>query len=249
MLRAYANGGHYTQTLELYLLMRITGVQSNHYSPPSLCASESFSPQGKLVSWDIPLVTYTQNGLGSEALLLFDQMLASVAKLNPVTALIMVSACAYLGSWQHGRRLHKLITDSKIELHVTLLNAIMDMARKCFADMTKFSVIPEAKRYACMVDLLGRAGLLYEDYDLIKQKPSLPNDGVWGAVLLACKIHGNTDAEAVGVSVGYHKSNPQLLTHQQFFIAYMSRTSETELAQPEFIGVGSGDYKRALCWG
>ena len=44
------------------------------------------------LSWNSMLSAYTQNGLGSEALLLFDQMLASGAKLNPVMALIMISA-------------------------------------------------------------------------------------------------------------------------------------------------------------
>lgn len=221
------------------------------------------------ISWNSMLSAYTQNGLASEALLLFDQMQASGCKPNPVTALIMVSACAYLGSREHGRRIHNLIINSKIKLELALRNAIMDMyakcgdldtavemfndsrpserdvsswnvlisgygthgcgrealeifsqmmndgvqpdhitfmsvlsacshsglineGRKCFSDMPKFSVVPESKHYACMVDLLGRAGLLYEAYDLIKQMPSQPNDGVWGALLLACTIHRNT---------------------------------------------------------
>ncbi|KAA8528572.1 hypothetical protein F0562_035927 [Nyssa sinensis] len=220
------------------------------------------------ITWNSMLSGYTQNGLASEALLLFHQMQASGSKPNPVTALIMVSACAYLGSWQLGRKLHNFIIDSEIELDTTLWNAIMDMyakcgdldtavemfnrshsserdvsswnvlisgygmhghgnealelfsqmqeegvqpnhitftsilsacshaglineGRKCFADMTKFCVIPEAKHYACMVDMLGRAGLLYEAYDLIKNMPTKPNDGVWGALLLACRIHGH----------------------------------------------------------
>ncbi|CAL5332342.1 unnamed protein product [Camellia sinensis] len=222
------------------------------------------------ISWNSMLSAYTQNGLASEALLLFDQMQDFGVKTNPVTALIMVSACAYLGSRQHGRRLHSLIIDLKIELDVMLWNAIIDMyakcgdldtaveifrnnnpsnrdvsswnvlilgygmhgfgkealelfsqmqkesvepnhitftsilsacshaglineGRKCFAEMTKFSVIPEAKHYACVVDMLGRAGLLYEAYDLIKTMPSRANDGVWGALLLACRIHGNNE--------------------------------------------------------
>lgn len=221
------------------------------------------------ISWNSILSAYTQNGLASEALLLFDQMQASGCKPNPVTALIMVSACAYLGSREHGRRIHNLIINSNIKLELALRNALMDMyakcgeldtaiemfndrhpserdascwnvlisgygthgfgkealeifsqminegvqpdhitftsilsacshsgliheGRKCFSDMAKFCVVPEAKHYACMVDLLGRAGLLYEAYDLIKQMPSQPNDGVWGALLLACTIHRNT---------------------------------------------------------
>ncbi|XP_059634017.1 pentatricopeptide repeat-containing protein At3g26782, mitochondrial-like [Cornus florida] len=222
------------------------------------------------ISWNSMLSCYTQNGLASEALLLFDQMQASGSKPNPVTALIMVSACSYLGSSQLGRKLHNFIINNDIRIDTTLWNAIMDMYAKCgdldttveifnrmcsnerdvsswnvlisgygmhghgqkalelfsqmqeegvqpnhitftsilsacshaglinegwecFSAMAKFSVIPEAKHYACMVDMLGRAGLLHEAYDLIKKMPSQPTDGVWGALLLACRIHRNTE--------------------------------------------------------
>lgn len=61
-------------------------------------------------------------------------------------------------------------------------------------DMEKFfSVKPEPKHYACMVDMLGRAGFLNQAYDLIKRMPLKPNDEVWGALLLACRIHRNTE--------------------------------------------------------
>ncbi|KAJ0052199.1 hypothetical protein Pint_01321 [Pistacia integerrima] len=48
------------------------------------------------ISWNSMLSGYTQNGQASEALLLFDEMQDSGCKPNPVTALILVSACAYL---------------------------------------------------------------------------------------------------------------------------------------------------------
>ena len=78
------------------------------------CLVFNFMEERDGISWNSMLSADTQNGLGSEALLLFDQVLASGAKLNPVTALIMVSACAYLESQQHGRRLPKLITDGNM---------------------------------------------------------------------------------------------------------------------------------------
>ncbi|ESR50251.1 hypothetical protein CICLE_v10033882mg [Citrus x clementina] len=223
-----------------------------------------------LISWNSMLSGYIQNGQASEALLLFDEMQNSDCKPNPVTALILVSACAYLGSRQLGRKFHGYIINSNMKIDATLRNAVMDMyakcgdldtaenmfndihpsernvsswnvliagygmhghgrkaleffsqmleegvkpdhitftsilsacshaglideGRKCFADMTKLSVKPEVKHYACMVDMLGRAGCLYEAFDMIKQMPLPPNDSVWGALLLACRIHGNTE--------------------------------------------------------
>ncbi|RVW75971.1 Pentatricopeptide repeat-containing protein [Vitis vinifera] len=222
------------------------------------------------ITWNSMLSGYTQNGRPTDALSLFNQMQASECDPNPVTALIMVSACSYLGSKHLGRKLHNFVISSKMDIDTTLRNAIMDMymkcgdldtavemfnncepgerdvsswnvlisgygvhghgkealelfsrmqvegvepnditftsilsacshaglideGRKCFADMTKLSVRPEMKHYACMVDMLGRAGFLNEAFRLIKKIPSRPSDEVWGALLLACRIHGNTE--------------------------------------------------------
>ncbi|XP_065872076.1 pentatricopeptide repeat-containing protein At3g26782, mitochondrial-like isoform X2 [Euphorbia lathyris] len=222
------------------------------------------------ISWNSMLSGYTQNGQASEALSFFDEMCNSGCEPNPVTALIMVTACAYLGSCHLGRKFHDFIVDSKMEINLNLRNALMDMyakcgdldtamdmfngvhpserdasswnvlisgfgmhgngrkalelysrmqeegvepnhitctsilsacshtglieeGRKCFTDMTRLSVTPETKHYACMVDMLGRAGLLQDAFNLIKEMPSPPNDAIWGALLLACKIHGNIE--------------------------------------------------------
>ncbi|KAM7518296.1 hypothetical protein LguiB_017258 [Lonicera macranthoides] len=223
------------------------------------------------ITWNSMLSCYTQNGLASDALSLFDQMQASDVKCNPVTALIMVSACAYMGSQQIARKIHHFIVDNETRIEPTLFNAIVNMYAKCgdlgtavemfdknpliernvsswnalisgygmhgfgreavelfsrmqeegvepnhitftsllsacshagligegrmlFTDMEKlFSVKPEPKHYACMVDMLGRAGFLIEAYDLIKTMLLKPNDEVWGALLLACRIHQNTE--------------------------------------------------------
>ncbi|XVF54817.1 hypothetical protein PTKIN_Ptkin05aG0212300 [Pterospermum kingtungense] len=222
------------------------------------------------ISWNSMLSGYSQNGQANEALLLFEEMLDSGFKPNPVTMLIMVSACAYLGSQHLGRKLHDFIIDKNIKIDATLHNALVDMyakcgdldtatsmfndihpreknvsswnvlisgycmhgygkealnlfsemlqagvkpdhitftsllsacshaglideGRKCFADMEKHSVMPQAKHYACMVDMLGRAGLLRDAFDMVQQMPIPQNDAVWGALLLACRIHGDTE--------------------------------------------------------
>ncbi|CAI0449745.1 unnamed protein product [Linum tenue] len=223
-----------------------------------------------VISWNSMLSGYTQNGQASEALILFDEMNDSNVEANAVTALIMVAACAYLGSLRLGRKFHNFVIDRNFTVDKNLHNALMDMyakcgdlktawemfnsinpsmrdasswnvlisgygmhghgretlnmfsrmqaegvdpnhitftsvlsacshaglvneGRQCFDEMQKLSVAPEAKHYACVVDMLGRAGKLQEALDLIKQMPFPPNDAVWGALLLACKIHGNKE--------------------------------------------------------
>ena len=47
---------------------------------------------------------------------------------------------------------------------------------------------PKMEHYACMVDLLGRAGHLEEAYELV-QNMVIPTDSIiWGALLSACLI-------------------------------------------------------------
>ena len=58
--------------------------------------------------------------------------------------------------------------------------------------MKKHSVTPQAKHYACMVDMLGIAGLLHEAFNMVQQMPIPQNDGVLWALLLACRILGDT---------------------------------------------------------
>ncbi|KAK9108104.1 hypothetical protein Syun_024115 [Stephania yunnanensis] len=52
-----------------------------------------------------------------------------------------------------------------------------------------YSIDPLAEHYACMVDLLGRAGRVEEAYQLISKMPIKANAGTWGALLGACKMH------------------------------------------------------------
>ncbi|GLT66378.1 hypothetical protein SLA2020_387460 [Shorea laevis] len=119
-----------------------------------------------VISWNVLISGYGTHGFGKKALELFSQMVQEGIEPDHMTFTSLLSACSHAGLIEEGR--------------------------KCFADMKNF-VTPHVKHYACMVDMLGRAGLLYEAFDLIRQMPSPPNDDIWGALLLACRIHGNTE--------------------------------------------------------
>ncbi|KAK9136182.1 hypothetical protein Syun_015512 [Stephania yunnanensis] len=63
-----------------------------------------------------------------------------------------------------------------------------------FNSMTRdHDVQPRMEHYACMVDLLGRAGKLDEAKSFISSMPIEPGVSVWGALLAACTIHQNTE--------------------------------------------------------
>ncbi|PIA42983.1 hypothetical protein AQUCO_02000440v1 [Aquilegia coerulea] len=59
--------------------------------------------------------------------------------------------------------------------------------------INEYFITPQMEHYACMVDLLGRAGLLQEASEIVKTMPFEPNTCVWGALLNSCKMYRNTE--------------------------------------------------------
>lgn len=67
---------------------------------------------------------------------------------------------------------------------------LVEDGRRYFKNMSNiYGVTPRIEHYGCMVDLLGRAGLLDEAHQLIKEMPMEANAVVWGALLGGCKLH------------------------------------------------------------
>lgn len=119
-----------------------------------------------VILWNAMIVGYSKHGLGMEALQLFEQMHKLGMTPDDVTFVGVLSACSHAGLINEGR----YYFDSMSRDH-------------CIA--------PKVQHYACMVDLLGRAGCLNEAYDLIKKIPFDPDAAVWGALLAGCRVHAN----------------------------------------------------------
>ncbi|XXG89187.1 hypothetical protein AAC387_Pa12g1252 [Persea americana] len=126
-------------------------------------------PRKSLISWNSMISACAMHGTAEEALGLFQAMTRGVGvRPDGVTFLAAMSACAHKGLVEEGRRLlESMEKDYKIEAGV--------------------------EHYGCMVDMLGRAGQLEEAYELIMQMPVPSNDMVWGALLGACRIHGDVN--------------------------------------------------------
>ncbi|XP_020099063.1 pentatricopeptide repeat-containing protein At2g13600-like [Ananas comosus] len=118
-----------------------------------------------MISWNALLTGYSQNGRGNEVLDFYNKMHESRVEPNHVTFINLLSACSYLGDVQKGR--------------------------EYFKSMKDYGISPTKEHYACMVDLLGRAGLLREAEAVIRRMPVEPDSAIWGALLSACKIHGD----------------------------------------------------------
>ncbi|KAM1384511.1 hypothetical protein ACFX2I_036632 [Malus domestica] len=86
--------------------------------------------------------------------------------------------------------------------HITLVSVLCACnhpglvmeAKKYFESMTElFGVVPRQEHYACMIDLLSRAGKINEATELVNTMPFQANTSVWGALLGAARIHKNVE--------------------------------------------------------
>ncbi|CAN0929371.1 Putative pentatricopeptide repeat-containing protein At1g17630 [Linum grandiflorum] len=117
-----------------------------------------------LISWNSMIKGFGMHGLGLDALHTFNHMIACGQKPDGITFVAVLSACSHAG--------------------------LVDEGRLLFDRMTRHYLIePQMEHYACMVDLLGRSGLLEEASDVVKNMPMEPNAYVLGALLNSCRMH------------------------------------------------------------
>ncbi|KAM0840327.1 hypothetical protein ACQ4PT_059735 [Festuca glaucescens] len=125
--------------------------------------------QRPVISWTTMIMGFSRNGQAREAVQVFDDMVLEGVAPNQVTFLCVFSACSQGG--------------------------FVDEAWIYFSAMAdKFGVKPGEDHYACMVDLLGKAGHIQEAEELISRIPFRPGVLVWQALLSVCQLHGDEGA-------------------------------------------------------
>ncbi|KAL3619234.1 hypothetical protein CASFOL_036804 [Castilleja foliolosa] len=124
-------------------------------------------PERDIGSWNSIIAAYGMNGDGISALKLFDDLKkCEKIKLNEITFVNILSACAHAG----------------------LVEAGLDI----FDSMdTCYGVKPSMEHFACVVDMLGRAGRIEDADRFVDKMPVQPGCDVWAALLGACAVSGN----------------------------------------------------------
>eukprot|EP01018_Ginkgo_biloba_P011240 Gb_08862 [translate_table: standard] len=223
MIAGYAQNGHANEALELFHKMQLADMKPNEVTIVSVlraCADLAALQQGKdihdyiiengfetdlsvgnslvamyakcgsieiarqvfdrmskrdVISWSAMIAGYGMHGYGEDALKFFSKMQQTGTKPDHITITCVLYACSHSGLLAEGWQ--------------------------CFNCMSRdYGITPKVEHYACMVDLLARAGKLDEAQDFIKRMPLQPNAGVWAALLGACRIHGN-------IELGEHVAN------------------------------------------
>ncbi|CAK9860606.1 unnamed protein product [Sphagnum jensenii] len=123
-------------------------------------------PEKDLVTWSAMIVGLGQHGYAREALQLFHQLISEGVKPDGVVFIGVLSACSHAG--------------------------LVDEGLQYFFSMSRVhGISPGDEHFGCVVDLLGRAGHLDEAEDFVNKMPLSPGGATWGAVLGACRLHGN----------------------------------------------------------
>lgn len=121
-----------------------------------------------LVSWNAMIAGYGMHAHIDETFVLFSQMQDTCLKPDHITFVALLSACSHSG--------------------------LVDEGWHYFCCMSQvYGITPRMEHYACMVDLLGRAGMLHEANDFINNMPFQPDSSIWGTLLSACKLHCNIE--------------------------------------------------------
>ncbi|CAK9178366.1 unnamed protein product [Ilex paraguariensis] len=120
------------------------------------------------IAWTAMLAANAVHGYGRDAIELFELMVEKGLQPDHVTFIHLLSACSHSGLVDEGKRYFEVMS-------------------------TVYRVEPKLDHYSCMVDLFGRSGNLKDARMMVERMPMEPNAGVWGALLNACKVHGNIE--------------------------------------------------------
>ncbi|XVF06227.1 hypothetical protein REPUB_Repub06bG0029400 [Reevesia pubescens] len=141
-------------------------------------AEKEFSemPEKNEISWNAIITGYSQHGCGIEAIDLFEKMKQVGVTPNHVTLVGVLSACSHVG--------------------------LVDEGFGYFDSMSKeHGLVPKPEHYNCVVDLLGRAGLLCRARKFIEEMPIEPDATIWRTLLSAFAVHKNVD---IGEFAAHH---------------------------------------------
>lgn len=121
-----------------------------------------------VTTWNSLILGLAFHGHAEESIKLFTEMRRSRVRPDEITFIGALVACSHAGRVEEGRQYFKLMRE-------------------------RYSIEPNIRHHGCMVDMLGRAGLLNEAFEFIDKMEIEPNAIIWRTLLGACKIHGNVE--------------------------------------------------------
>ncbi|XP_047332349.1 pentatricopeptide repeat-containing protein At5g15300-like [Impatiens glandulifera] len=122
-----------------------------------------------VTTWNSIIVGTAFHGHSEKSINIFEEMLNTTRiKPNEITFIGVLIACSHSGKIKEGY-------------------SYFDMMR------IKYDMEPNIRHYGCMVDMLGRAGLLDDAYGFVMRMDMKANAIIWRTLLGACRVHGNIE--------------------------------------------------------
>uniref|UniRef100_A0ACD5UP65 Uncharacterized protein n=1 Tax=Avena sativa TaxID=4498 RepID=A0ACD5UP65_AVESA len=119
-----------------------------------------------IVVWNAMINGYAMHGDSTRALEMFAQLREQGLWPTDITFIGLLHACSHSGLVEEG---HKFFRSMEQE----------------------YDIDPKIEHYGCMVDLLGRAGLIEEAFQLVQSMTIIPDAVLWVSLLAACRLHKN----------------------------------------------------------
>ncbi|XP_066378161.1 putative pentatricopeptide repeat-containing protein At1g77010, mitochondrial [Miscanthus floridulus] len=192
---------------QMFGLAIALGLQSDHIVASSLidlyckcgnlangCRIFSGIDNPDEVLWNSMLIGYAFNGYGLEALKLLNLMQSRGLKPSERTFVGVLSACCHSGLVEEGLRWFYRMKED-------------------------FGVSPSAEHYACVTDLLVRAGRLDEAVEFIENMPFKADSISWTSIIGACKAQGN---EALLHKVANKLMETEVSPHSSLYVQLSS---------------------------
>lgn len=208
MIAGYAQNGESAKSIELFQeMISCTDIQPDEVTVASVLSACGHIGALKLSYWVLDIVQekniklgisgfnsliflYSKCGCVADAHRIFQTMeTKDVVSFNT-----LISGFAANGHGKEAVKLALTMEEEGIEPdHVTYTGVLTACSHagllKEGKDVFKSIKSPTVDHYACMVDLLGRAGELDEAKILIQSMPMEPHAGVYGSLLNASRIH------------------------------------------------------------
>lgn len=162
-------------------------------------------PTRDILSWNAMISGLSQNGEGFKALELFEEMRQGTTKPDYVTFVNILSACSHMGLVERGKVYFKMMRD-------------------------EFGIVPRVEHYACMVDILSRAGKLQEAKEFIESVTIDHGMYLWRILLGACRNYRNYELGAYAgeklMELGSEESSAYVLLSSIY--AALGRSDDVE---------------------
>ncbi|KAA0031595.1 hypothetical protein IC582_000383 [Cucumis melo] len=141
-------------------------------------------PTRNLITWNAMIHGFAQNGRSEIAIQIFEAMIKEGIKPDCISFIGLLFACSHTG--------------------------LVDQARHYFDLMTgEYGIKPGIEHYNCMVDLLGRAGLLEEAENLIENADCRNDSALWLVLLGASTATWTNSAIAERIAKKLMELEPQ----------------------------------------